>query len=570
MSGYIKVSGAWKTATAYYVKIGDSWKTVSDGYVKISGAWKKFFATAVAAPINTVAPVVSPSSGPAGSTTFSTTNGTWSPDDADGIYAYQWQFYDSGSLYGSISGATSSTYTPSSNYVSVYGSVLRCRVTATNATGSTSATSNEVTVTTPVPTGGSVSISPSGTQLAGTTLTVSTTGWSNSPTSYNLRLYASTSNPPSDGGIGSVLITSTSSSSLTYTITTSDATAPAYYFKAFATATNGGGTSSQVESNVVLSALPSAPSGGSVTLSPSGTQYAGTTLTASTSGWSGSPTSYSLRLYASTSNPPSAGGTGSVLISSTTSTSLTYTITTSDASGSPYYFKAFATATNAGGTSSDVGSNVVLSAPLPVAPSGGSVTLSGTGVAGTSLTASTSGWSQSPTSYNVYIYASTSNPPTMSDSLKASSNSSSVSYTVTTFDASPPAYYFKAFATATNAAGTSSIAQSSVILSSLPAGAVPVLVSLTGNNSLALGGTFSWSFSNSPTAYSILVQGPTGTVYTTSNAYTYTGTTFRPAYDGTGGTNGTGWQGAGNYTIYISARNASGNSTVSSQTTAMS
>jgi hypothetical protein len=108
------------------------------------------------------------------------------------------------------------------------------------------------------------------------------------------------------------------------------------------------------------------------------------------------------------------------------------------------------------------------------------------------------------------------------------------------------------------------LVSSNVILSSLPAATVPVLVSLTGNNSLALGGTFSWSFSNSPTAYSLLVQGPSGTVYTTSNAYTYTGTTFRPGYDGTG------WQGSGNYTIYISARNSSGNSTVSSQTTAMS
>jgi len=504
MASYSKVSGSWKATTKYYVKIGGSWKTVSDGYVKISGAWKRFFTTVVSAPVNTVAPVVSPSSGPAGSTTFSTTNGTWSPDDADGVYAYQWQFYDSGSLYGSISGATSSTYTPASNYVSVYGSVLRCRVTATNATGSTSAVSNEVTVTTPVPTGGSVTISPSGTQLAGTTLTVSTSGWSNSPTSYNVRLYASTSNPPVPGAIGTVLKASTSSSSLTYTITTSDATAPAYYFKAFAIATNGGGDSTEVESNVVLSALPSAPTGGSVTLSPSGTQYAGTTLTASTSGWSGSPTSYSLRLYASTSNPPSAGGIGSVLVSSTTSSSLTYTITTSDANPPSYYFKAYATATNDGGTSSEVGSNVVTSAPLPVAPSGGSVSLSGTGVAGTTLTATTSGWSGSPTSYNVYIYASTSNPPTMSSTLKASSTSSSVSYTVTTSDASAPAYYFKAFATATNAAGTSSIAQSNVILSSLPS--VPAPSTPTGVTNTYNGGTsytFSWNASSGATGYYI-------------------------------------------------------------------
>jgi len=555
----------WKKVTSMYVATAaNGWRKVTAGYVATAAGWKKFFSSALAAPTNTVTPVVSPSSGPAGSTTFSTTNGTWDPDDADGVYGYQWQFYDSGSLYGSISGATSSTYTPSSNYVSVYGSVLRCRVTATNATGSTSATSNEVTVTTPVPTGGSVSISPSGTQLAGTTLTVSTTGWSNSPTSYSLRLYVSTSNPPVPGAIGTTLKSSTTSSSLTYTITDGDATAPAYYFKAFAIAVNAGGDSAEVSSNVVLSALPSAPSGGTVTLSPSGTQYAGTTLTASTSGWSGSPTSYSLRLYASTSNPPSAGGAGSVLKTSTTSSSLTYVITNEDAAAPAYYFKAFATATNAGGTSADAESNVVLSAVLALAPSGGTVTLTGTGVAGTSLTATTFDWSGAPTYYNVGIYASTSNPPTASSVLKAVTSSSSVSYTVTTSDATSPAYYFRAFATATNGAGTSSLVSSNVILSSLPAATVPVLVSLTGNNSLALGGTFSWSFSNSPTAYSLLVQGPSGTVYTTSNAYTYTGTTFRPGYDGTG------WQGSGNYTIYISARNSSGNSTVSSQTTAMS
>lgn len=97
-----------------------------------------------------------------------------------------------------------------------------------------------------------------------------------------------------------------------------------------------------------------------------------------------------------------------------------------------------------------------------------------------------------------------------------------------------------------------------------PATPPPVLSSISGNNSLALGGTFSWSFTNSPTAYSVFCLGPTGTVFTTSNAYSYTGTTFRPGYDGTG------WQGAGNYTINVSARNAGGDSAVASVTTFMS
>ncbi len=125
-------------------------------------------------------------------------------------------------------------------------------------------------------------------------------------------------------------------------------------------------------------------------------------------------------------------------------------------------------------------------------------------------------------------------------------------------------YYFWVSASNTNdvwtSYGSSPRGQATPSAPSTPA---PVLVSISGNNSLALGGTFSWSFSNSPTSYSVFCQGPTGTVFTTSNQYTYTGTTFRPGYDGTG------WQGAGNYTIYVSARNSGGDSAVASQTTFM-
>jgi hypothetical protein len=99
---------------------------------------------------------------------------------------------------------------------------------------------------------------------------------------------------------------------------------------------------------------------------------------------------------------------------------------------------------------------------------------------------------------------------------------------------------------------------------SAPATPAPVLSTITGDNSSPIGGTFSWAFTNSPTAYSVFCTGPTGTVFTTSNAYTYTGTTFRPGYDGTG------WQGSGDYTIYVSARNAGGDSAVASFTRFMS
>jgi hypothetical protein len=87
-------------------------------------------------PTNTVAPVASFSGG-----VLSCTTGTWNGYSNGTItYAYQWQSY-SGS-WSNVSGATSSTYTPT------LALDYRCAVTATNNGGShVAANSNTVTVT---------------------------------------------------------------------------------------------------------------------------------------------------------------------------------------------------------------------------------------------------------------------------------------------------------------------------------------------------------------------------------------------------------------------------------------
>jgi hypothetical protein len=87
-------------------------------------------------PGNTVAPVVS------GTTqrlqTLTTTDGTWTGSPSG--YTYQWQRDDSGGLsYSNIASATASTYLLAASDV---GCNVRCVVTATNVTGSTSANSN--------------------------------------------------------------------------------------------------------------------------------------------------------------------------------------------------------------------------------------------------------------------------------------------------------------------------------------------------------------------------------------------------------------------------------------------
>jgi hypothetical protein len=96
------------------------------------------------APINTVAPTISPSSGTIGVTEYSvTSNGTWDPVDADGTYEYLWQSYDTPTYVSAPGTNNLSTYTPPSNFLTLgYSSPIRCRVTATNASGSTAAFSN--------------------------------------------------------------------------------------------------------------------------------------------------------------------------------------------------------------------------------------------------------------------------------------------------------------------------------------------------------------------------------------------------------------------------------------------
>ena len=144
------------------------------------------------APINTVAPTISPSSGTVGVTEYSvTSNGTWDPVDADGAYDYLWQSYDTPSYISAPGSNTSSSYTPPSNFFTLgYSSPIRCRVTASNSGGAGSAAfSNTATVSAPVviPSGGTVSISTNtGNYNVGSIITYSTSGWANTPTSYSL------------------------------------------------------------------------------------------------------------------------------------------------------------------------------------------------------------------------------------------------------------------------------------------------------------------------------------------------------------------------------------------------
>jgi hypothetical protein len=89
---------------------------------------------------------VSPSSGTGGTTEFTATPSVSSAPNSQ--ISYQWQYFEGGSFgWVALSNATSSTYTPPSNYASIYGSSLRCQITANNGVGDTLTTaSSTVTV----------------------------------------------------------------------------------------------------------------------------------------------------------------------------------------------------------------------------------------------------------------------------------------------------------------------------------------------------------------------------------------------------------------------------------------
>jgi hypothetical protein len=136
-------------------------------------------AAAAAAPQNTSAPSISGS--PKAGSTQTADNGTWSNTPTS--FAYQWQRCASdGTACGDIIAGTTKTYTAASGDV---GHTLRVVVTATNADGKASATSepSEVIGSATGPTN-SVKPALSGSAVVGDSLRVSNGSWTPTPSSF--------------------------------------------------------------------------------------------------------------------------------------------------------------------------------------------------------------------------------------------------------------------------------------------------------------------------------------------------------------------------------------------------
>ena len=268
--------------------------------------------------------------------------------------------------YRAYNGSYPGTWTSSSSPISLTGltasTTYYIKIRTRNYDELVS-TENETNFPTPAaqvaPTGGSASIS--GASTVGSLLTLTKTDATGSPNPTPTWLWRI-----ADGGFGGNTFnggTIVQNGGLTYTsqysgyavrveITWSNAVAPAQ---------------SVITNSIAVVAAGVAPSGGGVTLSPSGTQQAGTTITANVSAMSGTATiTYATQIRKATGYSPTSNTDGTLVASgSGTGNVASHTITTSEASGTPDQFRAFTTGTNSFGNNT-VSSNTVISTPAVV------------------------------------------------------------------------------------------------------------------------------------------------------------------------------------------------------------
>ena len=163
------------------------------------------------APVNTATPVISGSTALGG--VLTSTTGTWSNSPIS--YAYQWK-------RGATNiGTNANTYTL---VAADSNAAITCVVTATNASGSTPATSNTITAQTysaPANVGAPVI---SGTTTLGSTLSSTTGAWNGNPTpTYGYQWRRNAVNIPSATGSTYVLVLADSAAAITCVVTATNA-----------------------------------------------------------------------------------------------------------------------------------------------------------------------------------------------------------------------------------------------------------------------------------------------------------------------------------------------------------
>ena len=161
-------------------------------------------------------------------------------------------------MFISISGATSSTYSPPANFFSSYVSPIRCKVTATNVDSTAVAYTGQATVSpyvapTTAPYGGGVTLTPSGTVEAGTQICANVTAMNGTtPISYLTTIRKATGQTPTGTGTPVSSGSGTGNAVCCHTITASEASGTPDHFKAYTVGSNSAGDFT-VGSNIVIS-----------------------------------------------------------------------------------------------------------------------------------------------------------------------------------------------------------------------------------------------------------------------------------------------------------------------------
>ena len=612
----------WQIQKSLKIYDGAQWLPAKRAWIFNGASWSINYPEF---PVNTAGPSISTLSGIAGriGCVYIASVGSWNSNDAYNPTSYSYQWTRAGS---DISGETNNTYTTNANDVE---QIIGCRVTATNFRGSTPAsattglqmltqvTSITVSDYTSTPnTPSSVSINNTGLSYSGSFTTLdnistyyeavgggtagtptvnsaakqfSGTGtagnasvsirgvntnkqlyinWGSAVGAISYDLYVNGAFYVNTGVNNYYIYTAPDENARTFSVYPRSTNIQGYgiqYGTAVAATTkySGYATSPTISLANPVPVNISAP-----TLSPTGGYVAGQTLTYGVGSWSNSPTSYDLRLYRGTAGV----NTNETFVASSASSSATYVIPASDYDGSNrYYYRAFATATNSGGTSNGgtftPGTEGGPLAQPVVIPSGGSAYLSGGVSTGSLLSASTSGWAGSPTLYFIKITRGTANVQSYETTV-ASSASSSTSYTVTSGDAG---YYFKAFATASNSAGTSGEAASGE-LGPATNPVVAIKPTITATNSWAsVSGVNTWTLSMTHTGGGVPTTFNWGIQFSNSNGGTVGASTTGSGNwtAGSGGTQ-TVTRNSSTYSyarwVSVTASNASGTSTAQSTT----
>jgi hypothetical protein len=275
------------------------------------------------APTNTKPPVISGSA--IEGETLKASTGSWSGSPTS--YAYQWEECNALSKdCMPVGGATSSSYTLTPEDVE---SDVRVVVTASNAGGSTPASSAMTDTVLPLAPANTKPPVISGTAVEGETLKASTGSWSENPTSYAYQWQDCNSAGESCSDVGT--------SGATYALGSEDV---GHTVRVVVTASNAGGSTpaSSAVTDTVLHALPPAPTNTKLPVI-GGSTVEGKTLTTSDGTWTESPTSFAYQW-----EDCNASGTGCTAIGGATAS--TRALASSDVG---HTLRVVVKATNAGG-----------------------------------------------------------------------------------------------------------------------------------------------------------------------------------------------------------------------------